>query len=174
LLKTSPLLALLIIGVGFIYLATPIKRACAIQIFTPFGGKVDLWSPSAPGCTAITTAISVATLGAVTPTIEELDVSRGSEKETLGILRIDGSTIPELTTLYKNRMYITPGTNVVGNSINLCDICDKLKDVPLVGSICKVGIIKTVFDTVCSIVGNSCPINNLIHNMGTSLTPAGK
>ncbi len=65
----------------------------AIGIFTPFGGKILTWSPVAPGCAPFTTAVCVATLGTICPTVEELIIAP-PKGGTFGILRVDGMTIP--------------------------------------------------------------------------------
>lgn len=145
-------------------------RTDAISIFSPFGGKVTAYMPTAPGCAVFTTAVSIATLGVINPTVEELVVG----SKTLGILRIDGFTIPGLTTIYEKKFYQAPGTWVLGNSINVCDVCGAAEDIPIVSSICKIGVVSDILDVVCDFVGSTCPIGNLVHKMGTSGIPSSK
>ncbi len=147
----------------------------AIGIFSPFGGKVTVWSPTAPGCAPFTTAVCVATLGSVCPTVEELVVAPPNGG-TFGILRIDGMTIPGLTTIYQKYAYQAPGTWVLGKSINVCSVCENLSDIPGIGSItgalCDIPAVSDIIDTICEFVGGACPVGNLIYKMGTSGTPS--
>jgi len=134
------------------------QKAGALSIFSPFGGRVTVWLPEAPGCLPITAAVGVATAGTVTITIEQLKV--GAPKGgTFGILRINGMLVPGLTKIYSHKMYQIPGNWVLGNSFDLCksDFAGKL------GS--------KVVDAICGVAAGTCPINNLVHKMGTSLIP---
>ncbi|MFH1192936.1 MAG: hypothetical protein V1656_01300 [Candidatus Jorgensenbacteria bacterium] len=143
----------------------------AFSLFSPFSGKVTAWLPEAVGCAEITAAISIATLGTVNVTIEELEV--GTEKPvTLGLLRVDGATVPGLTTIYRNSTYFIPGVNVLGLSLNLCNFCEQVGDVPFVGKICDIPIVGNVLKAVCDITGSTCPFTNLIYSIGSSLLPA--
>jgi len=145
----------------------------AINIFSPFCGKVKSWLPNAPGCMDLTLAVEVATFGSITLTVEELKI--GPPKGgTFGILRINGYTIPGLPTFYKYNSYMTPGSWVIGSSINICDICDKIinkgfKGLSFAKKICESKGIKEILDAGCDLVGENCPINNLIYKIGTSL-----
>lgn len=132
------------------------SKSEALSIFSPFGGKVVAWSPEAPGCAAITTAVSVATFGTINITVDQLIV--GPPKAgTFGILRINGFTIPLLFTGYANHAYEVPNTWVLGNAFDVCGA------IPFVRNILG----KTVTDAICGIVGGTCPINKLIHKIGT-------
>lgn len=142
------------------------KDASAAAFISPFGGKIEEYELNASGCEPLTAAISAATLGTVNLTVEKLKV--GNPKGgTFGILRVDGLTIPGLTTIYKKRTYGI-GTWVLGQSINLCDVCESSKNVPILNSVCEIGILKDVLSTVCDFVGESCPVGKLIYKMGTS------
>ncbi len=145
----------------------------AFQIFSPFGGKVKKWLPDSPGCAPITKAISVATLGSVNITVEELSVG-GPKESTVGILRVNSFLVPGLTTIYKHKSYKIPGTWVIGNSINVCSACDKIEDIPVLKQICKLGPVEKILDIACDIVASSCPITNLVYKMGTGLPSLGK
>lgn len=151
------------------------KETQAIGIFSPFSGKVALWSPTAPGCAPITAAVCVATLGSVCPTIEELVVAPPNGG-TFGILRVDGVPVPGLTTIYRNYAYQAPGTLVIGKSINICGICKNISDIPGIKSItkalCDIPAVSKIVDTVCQSAGGVCPVGNLIYKMGTSGTPS--
>ncbi len=165
-----PTSVILLVMIAVYSVSYPAKKVSAFQIFSPFGGKVKSWLPDSPGCAPITKAISVATLGTVNITVEELDVSKPKDSK-LGILRVDGFNIPGLTNIYKNYAYQTPGTWVLGNSINVCDACDKVKNVPGLGAICDLKPVKEILDVACSTVASDCPITNLVHYMGVSLPP---
>lgn len=147
----------------------------AIGIFTPFGGKILTWSPVAPGCAPFTTAVCVATLGTICPTVEELIIAP-PKGGTFGILRVDGMTIPGLTTIYEKYLYQTPAITVLGKSINICNMCDNLSGIPGIGSItdvvCDIPAVSDIVDTLCDFVGSACPVGNLIYKMGTSGVPS--
>ena len=134
------------------------QEAGALSVFSPFGGKVKVWLPEAPGCAGITAAVAVATGGTVIMTIEQLKV--GPPKGgTFGILRINGMLIPGLTKIYSHKAYQIPGNWVLGNSLDLCksDFAGEL--------------ISEVIGVICGATAGTCPINNLVHKMGTSLIP---
>jgi hypothetical protein len=147
------------------------SKSEALSIFSPFGGKVISWTPEAPGCSALTAAVSAATLGSVNITVEQLIV--GPPKGgTFGILRINGVIPPLLTTVYKNKLYEVPNTWVLGNYLNLCNVCGAVEDIPIVKEICKIPGIKDILDSfvfqeICKAVGHACPISKLIHKIGT-------
>ena len=144
---------IVLVPIILIAVLIPPQEAMALSLFTPFGGRVVVWTPEAAGCIEITTAIAVATLGTVIVTIEELKVGR-PKGGTFGILRIDGFTIPGLTKIYKSRLnYRVPGTWVIGNSFNLCG-----------GGM--EGVIGKIAKAACDITASACPIGNLIHKMG--------
>lgn len=168
--KTAAISVIVLLTIGFIVGATP-KKAEALQLFSPFGGKVLAWLPEAPGCAPITAAISILTLGSVNITIEELKVGP-PKAATLGLLRVDGLTIPGLTTIYRNSTYFTPGVNVVGTSIDVCNVCDKVGDIPFIGSICDIPVVSDILDATCDIAAGACPFGNLIHTVGSSLAPS--
>src|SRR3989338_11418544 len=86
--------------------------AAVVSIFKPFGGKVAMWLPEAPGCAVFTAAVCAATLGTICPTVEQLEVAPPNGG-TFGILRIDGLTIPGLTYIYQKYFYEAPAVNVV-------------------------------------------------------------
>ncbi len=171
-LRASIVLAVFLIPAVFFAFPGEVR---GITIFDPFGGRVVTWLPSAPACTPFTTAVCVATLGTVCPTVEELVVGP-PKNSTLGILRVDGMLIPGLTTIYEKYSYHIPGTAVVGKSINICNICENLSGIPGVGAIsdliCDLPVVSDIVDTICEFVGGSCPVGNLIYKMGTSGLPA--
>lgn len=147
-----------------------------LDFFTPFGGKITSYNPVAPGCAAITTAVSVATLGSVNLTVEEIKVGN-PKSATLGILRINGiSVMPPPTNIKMYYSYMVPGTYVLGNSINICSVCSKLDQISD-----KIGLkflkdfcsntegIDIILEKACGVVGEACPINNLIYQIGTSM-----
>lgn len=155
--------ALIILGA----LAFTPAPASAIQILSPFGGKVTAYNPAPAACLPITTAISLATAGTITPTIEEIIVG-GPRAATVGLLRIDGFTIPGLTTIYGRGMYMVPGKYVLGNSIDLCDVCNKVEDIPGLSAICDLGPLDDILSGMCDIVGTACPVTNLIYSIASS------
>lgn len=152
------------------------QTASADVLFSPFGGRVISWLPSAPGCFPLTAAICVATLGTICPNVEELIVGP-PQQATLGIFRIDGATIPGVTTIYREYAYEIPGTWVLGNSINICNVCGSIDeiDVPGIDSvlapICENEITEAILGTVCDFVDSACPVTNLVHKMGTGGIP---
>lgn len=143
--------------------------SAAISPISPFGGKVVTWLPSAPGCIAFTTAVSVATLGTINPTVEQLIVAPPNGG-TLGILRINLLPVP--TIIHTHQQYQLPGTYVLGSSVNICDACKALDKLPFLKDICKTGILKDILGTICGFVGGACPITNLILKMGTAIKPS--
>jgi hypothetical protein len=168
LMATSIIIALPLIIAAIVL---PTKKTEAIGIFSPFGGKVLSWLPLSSGCTAITTAVSAITLGVINISVEELKVGPPNGG-TFGILRVNGVTIPGLTTIYSNYNYWTPGVNVIGNSINICDVCGKAKNVPGAKFICELPVISKILDFGCDAIGTACPLTNLVHKIGSSLIPA--
>ncbi len=162
-LRTT-LTVLLAAGLLVSFVPTPASAA----ILTPFGGRVLSWNPAPPGCYPIQAAIIVATLGSISPTVEQIVVGP-PRKATLGLLRINGLTIPGLTTIHNNGGYEIPGGAVTGMSINLCDVCGKFNKVPGVKALCKLKPLGDILSTMCEAVGGaSCPINNLIYSIGSA------
>lgn len=150
----------------FVLTILPLKTD-AVSVFSPFGGKVESYEPAPSSCVElITIPIAAATAGTIWVTVEKIKI-KGAKDATVGILRVDGLTIPGLTTIYKNFMYFVPGTSVVGNSINICDVCERVEDIPVVGEICKIDAIKEFATAVCGIVSEDCPIGNIVHKIGT-------
>lgn len=151
------------------------------DIFTPFGGKVISWLPEAPGCAAITAAVTVATLGTVNITVEELKVGP-PKSATVGILRVNGFPLPFLTGIYDTKTYFTPGVEVLGNSANVCDICGKVgdkvgvkakvKNIAAAKTICKIGVVKNIIKAGCGLIGGACPLTNLVHKIGNAPVPS--
>ncbi|MEW6616972.1 MAG: hypothetical protein AB1333_00965 [Patescibacteria group bacterium] len=149
----------------------PVKDVRAeVSIIKPFGGKVITWLPSAPGCIAFTTAVSLATFGTINPTVEELVVAPPNGG-TFGILRVNLLPVPP-TKIYSYNQYQLPGTNVLGSSINVCDACEALDKLPFLKDICKTGVLKSIIGTICDFVGGACPVTNLIYKMGTAIKPS--
>ncbi len=138
------------------------SEASAISATSPFGGKVKTWIPEDPKCADITTEIMAATAGTVIITIERLEVE-GPNGGTFGILRVDGATLPLLTTIYDYNSYMIPGNWVIGSSFDLCNAGSKLLGDGLGKAVGK----------VCNLAGDGggCPINNLVHKVGSSLIP---
>lgn len=144
------------------------KTTYAISLFTPFGGKIVKYNPAPPACVPITVAVSIATLGSINMTIEGITVG-APKPANLGLLRIDGVPIPGLTNIYRNYNYIKPGNWITGNSINVCDACGKVDEIPGMKAICSIPALSEILKAACGIAGEACPFGNLIHNLGTSL-----
>ncbi len=145
----------------------------AVSIFTPFGGKVKSHSFPSSCLTLITTPIAAATFSAVWATIEALELE-GPANEKLGILRVNGFLIPGLTTIYEKGGYTTPGTWVLGNTINVCDLCGKVSDVPGAKKICSsIPQSDKILGTLCTAATADCPVTNLVYKMGTSARSLG-
>jgi|GEM_PF-3508172 len=144
--------------------------SAAILPINPFGGKVVTWLPSAPGCLAFTTAVSIATLGTINPTVEELVVAP-PHGGTFGILRVNLIPVPP-TKIYLYNQYQLPETYVLGSSINICDACSAIDKLPFLKDICKTGVLKSILGTICGFVGGACPVTNLIYKMGTAMKPS--
>jgi hypothetical protein len=147
------LLILLVLILTSVFLKP--NKTNAFSIIKPFGGRVLSWLPEAPGCAHITTAVSLATGGTIIPTIEQLKVG-GAFGGTFGILRVNGLTLPSLTTIYSNKMHEIPGRWVLGSYVNICQT-DNLPG--------KLGEIANI---ACAISGDSCPINKLIYKISSS------
>ncbi len=166
--STSKKIAIFLLVVFFFFTG---KTAHAfISPINPFGGRVVLWSPVAPGCVSFTAAVAIATLGTVIPTVEELIVAP-PHGGTFGILRVNGIPVPP-TTIHIYNQYQLPGTNVLGSSINICDACDAIDEIPFLKGVCEMGILKDILGVICDFVGGTCPITNLIFKMGTALNPS--
>jgi len=165
--------------VALIFLSAP-SQSEAVSPFTPFGGKVAFWLPSAPGCLPITSAICIATVGLFCPTIEsltiippgvEVNAESVAQGKTIGILRVQGSTIPGITTIYEKQVYETPGINVLGNTINLCNLCGGEENT-FTNLICGNEIVRQFTDSICVVSETSlCPVTNLLFKIGTSGVP---
>ena len=158
----------------------------ASLIFSPFGGKV--WIPPfpAPGCEAILSPINLALTAAalligspVTIQIEvdQLSIQSGTTINDLGILKIGpgqggvvtGPSVVPFPITYRNYNYYTPDVWVLGNSINLCNFCDATKNIPGASSICKnIPYVSTICNAIAD---TSCPVTNLIYQIGTGLVP---
>ncbi|KKT90343.1 MAG: hypothetical protein UW92_C0040G0008 [Candidatus Jorgensenbacteria bacterium GW2011_GWA2_45_13] len=143
----------------------------AISVFTPFGGKVTNWNPAPSSCISnITVPIAIATFGAVWITVEKLKIGEPNPA-TVGVLRVNGFTIPALTNIYRNYTYFIPNSWVLGDSINICDLCDAASaNIPFAKNICKIQAVKTFTGAVCKLIGGvgDCPITNLMHQVGVS------
>ncbi|MDP3725486.1 MAG: hypothetical protein Q8R20_03400 [Nanoarchaeota archaeon] len=149
------------------------RAARAISIFTPFGGKVKSHSFPSSCLTLISTPIAAATAGTVWATIESLELE-GLSSEKVGVLRVNGFLIPGLTTIYERGGYTAPGTWVLGNTINVCDICGKVSNVPGVKKICSfIPEADKILGTLCSVSLADCPVTNLIYKMGTNARSLG-
>ncbi len=146
------------------------KTFAAISPISPFGGKVISWLPSAPGCLAFTTAVSLATLGTINPSVEELVVGPPNGG-TFGILRVNLIPVPP-TTIHIYQQYQLPETYVLGSSVNICDACKAVDKLPFLKNVCNTGILKDILGTVCSFIGGACPITNLVLKMGTAIKPS--
>lgn len=180
----KPFVGVVLVSAVLVLIVPQISQASLI--FSPFGGKV--WIPPfpAPGCEAILSPINLALTAAalligspVTIQIEvdQLSIKSGTTINDLGILKIgagNGGTVigPSLVPLpitYRNYNYYTPDVWVLGNSVNLCDFCDATKNIPGASSICKnIPYVSTICN---AIAGTSCPVTNLIYQIGTGLTP---
>jgi len=145
----------------------------AFSIFSPFGGKVESWLPTAPACEPLLRSISVLSGFTVNITIEELKVGK-PKGGTFGILRINGLTIPGLTTIYKHQgSYMIPGTWVLGLSIDICNVCNKItegnKGLSFLKKICETEGVAEIIEVGCKALGEGCPINNLVYKIGAGL-----
>jgi hypothetical protein len=161
------LFLMLILSYFFIF----VSPVFAISLLTsPFGGQVISYIPEAPGCTQITTAVSVATFGTVNIVIGQLEILDFKSKEpkplSLGLLSINGVPIYRL---YEHYNFKTPGNYVLGNYFDLCSTPKEvLGSIPVIGD-----ILKKVIDTVCSTQSQACPISTLIYQIGTSKSQLG-
>lgn len=155
----------------FLALSLPPQEVQALRLFTPFGGRIISLLPAA-GCIPIRAAVLAATAGTVDISVDELLI--GPPLGTaLGVLKISGvPTMPLPTNIYESSLFTmpsTPGTWVLGNSLKICDVCGKLKGVPIVDDICNsIPGIGDILGEVCDLVGTACPITNLIYNIGSS------
>ena len=167
----SAFVVTMLVGLAIV---TPLREADAFGVFSPFGGKVVSYNPAPQVCiNTVTLPVALATAGTVWLTIEKIEV--GPPKGgTLGLARVNGIIPPFITTIYRDGGYMQRGTWVTGTSLNICDVCGKAGDLPGVKQIC--GVIPgldTILNTVCGVVGEGCPFNNLIHTMGTSAPSIG-
>ncbi|MBI2278759.1 MAG: hypothetical protein HYU81_01705 [Candidatus Brennerbacteria bacterium] len=151
----------------------------AISLFSPFGGKVKSWNLSC--IKEITLPVLVATAFSTLVTVEKIEVGEPSET-TAGLLRIDLVPIPNPNVVKRNFGYFVPGTNVLGNSINLCDVCKKIKDAgeTLGGPAKEIGekfcksipAVGEFLDVICSVSSKECPVTNLVYQIGSG-SPIG-
>ncbi|MFH1161709.1 MAG: hypothetical protein V1696_00290 [Candidatus Jorgensenbacteria bacterium] len=164
---------------GIIAMGAP-SETRALQIFTPFGGKVKSYVPAPAACISeITLPILVATFFTTLVTIEQIDVGDPTSA-TLGLLRVELVPIPNINAVKRNFAYFVPGTNVLGNSIDLCGICKKVEEVgEKVGTgfaknLCKsIPISEELLDEICQLASASgCPVDNLIYQIGSG-SPIG-
>ncbi len=161
-------LAIFLSSIFIIIFLTSNNKAAAIQLFTPFGGEVKSWDPAPASCWSdITAPIAAATAFTVWVTVEKLEVS-GPAPATLGVLRVEGATLPFLTNIYKYYTYFIPGSKVVGNSLDLCGLCKATGQIPLAKEICKIPGISDFTSVACKLTGSTCPIGNLVYNIGVS------
>lgn len=155
----------------FLALQTP-RTTEAVGSFAPFGGKVLAWLPTAPGCTAVTAAISTATLGAINLTVEQLQV--GPPKAgVFGLVRINGFVPPGLTTIYnQGEVYRIPGAQVLGTTVNLCSLvseaaCNRGVSDPTAKAICA-GVGSSIVGHLCGTLAGACPLTKIIHKIGSA------
>lgn len=160
----------------FLALATP-QSANALSLFSPFGGKVKNYNPAPAACVSeITLPILVATFFTTLVTVEQIDVGDPTPA-TLGLLRVQLIPVPNPNAVKRNFAYFVPGTNVIGNSIDLCGICKKVEKggeklgVGFVKNLCKsIPVIGKFLDTICQLSG--CPVTNLVYQIGAG-SPIG-
>jgi hypothetical protein len=181
--KFRQTLAVLLIVAILGFISPPPKKAQAISIFTPFGGKVEEYDPAPSMClTEITTPVAVATAFTTWITIEKVKVGKPKEA-TLGFLRVNlVPVMPPPTNIKRNYAYFVPGTWVLGNSIDLCGICRRVEQageqaeklgLGFAKNLCKsIPGIGEILDAICGIAGD-CPITNLIYQIGTGSPIAG-
>jgi len=151
----------------------------AVSLLTPFGGKVEEYDPAPTTCVSeITLPVATATFFTTWITIEKIKVGK-PKGGTFGILRVNFIPVmPPLTNIKKYYAYMVPGTWVLGNSINLCSVCEKVESAgEKVGAgfakdFCKsIPGIGEILDAICSIA-SGCPVDNLIYQIGTG-SPIG-
>ena len=175
--KTSgriTLFSLTIISVVFalvtIFILPPKVRA--LSIFSPFGGKIQFPGVvPAIGCLSIRAAVLAATAGSIDISVDQMKVGPPSKK-TFGSLKINGvQVMPPPTNIYKESLGgipRIPQTWVLGKSINICEVCNLADNVPSASAICKkIPGMDKIIDAVCGTVGSSCPITNLVYEIGS-------
>jgi len=149
--------------------------ANATTLFSPFGGTVKSYNPSPSDCIqSITAPILTATGGTTLVTVEEIEIGE-PVPATVGILRVDFFTLPFLTTIYREFSYFVPDTHVVGNYINICEVCSKVGGLTektglseSASDFCdSIPVLDQFLSTICSASG-SCPITSLVHQIGIS------
>lgn len=166
----------------FILIFLPFK-VLGISIFTPFGGQVESYNPAPSGCvSAITMPTAAATAFTVWITVEKIEVGQ-PKPATLGFLRINlAPVMPFLSNWKSNYIYMVPGTYVLGNSFNLCDVCGQIEKIAdkvslnVVKNICdKIKGLDKILKYVCSVAADvgDCPINNLIYQIGSGMPSGG-
>lgn len=152
----------------------------AISILSPFGGKVEEYDPAPETCVyKITLPVAVATAFTTWITIEKIKVGE-PKGGTLGVLRVNLIPVmPLLTNIKKYYAYMVPGTWVLGNSLNLCSVCERVESAgekvgaDFVKNFCKsIPGIGEIMEAICGIAGD-CPVNNLIYQIGTGSPLAG-
>jgi len=142
-------------------------------LFTPFGGQIIYAGPAtSPACHALTAAISIASLGTINVLINEVVVG-GPSPTSVGMVTIDGIPIPGLQKVYDYKNF-TPKTNVVGLSLNLCNVCGKTaKKIPGAQEICKTKNIDKIINGACKVAATACkPATNLLYSIGTGSGPS--
>jgi hypothetical protein len=155
----------------FVNLHLPQKAYAGSILVSPFGGKISLYLPSA--CPELTAAVAVATVGTVTINVEKITILDTSSKtRDLAMLDIivGGTPIPlSLLGIQKVHMYynyFTPGVYVLGDAWGLNKICDSAFGKVLK----KFGL--DICGTITEILGETCGISEIVHQIGTGLYPA--
>jgi len=174
--KTSVLILIIVFTlINFL----PQKTNATIKIFSPFGGKVESYNPIPEECiTKITTPIAILTGFTLWVTVEEIKVGK-PKGGTFGILRVNGiSVMPPPTNIKSYGAYMVPNTWVLGQSINICNVCKKLNEFASttetfginIENLCKsIPYIGNILDKICFAIGSACPVTNLVYQIGTGL-----
>lgn len=145
----------------------------ASLIFSPFGGKVVAYIPGV-GCASLTRTIAAMTWGTVMVTVDKLIIldSSNQQQRTLGFLNITLPFLPipilpimtllGLTNLYSYYNYVTPQVWVLGNAWSVNGLCDAGLGATIGKAVCK---------TITTTLEQSCSITEVVHQIGTGLTP---